>query len=60
MHLILGDFNSYRFEEESFISQNLFRYKLVETAATHISGALLDHVYVRDDIFENLSFKAIS
>ena len=33
----------------------LSSYKMIVTSPTHISGSLLDHIYILDDLYENFN-----
>ena len=46
IHMIFGNFNINALERNNYMSQYLFKYKMTVTFPTHISGSLLDHVYV--------------
>ena len=35
------------------MSQLVFNYKMIATSPTHISGSLLDHIYVLEDFYKN-------
>ena len=52
IHMILGDFNINALEGNDYMSQNLSNYKMIVTSPTHISGSLLDHIYVLRKFFE--------
>ena len=56
--MIFGDFNFNALEGNDYMSQYLSNYKMIVTSPTHISGSLLDHVYVLHNFFEN--FKVTS
>ena len=55
---IFRDFNINALEGNDYMSQYLSNYKMIVTSPTHISGSLLDHVYVLYNFFEN--FKVTS
>ena len=60
LHIILGDFNLDAFKSENDpVRELLSNYKLIVDEPTHLSGSLLDHVYVRNDVMENLSVECI-
>ena len=46
IHMIFGNFNINALEGNNYMSQYLFKYKMTVTFPNHISGSLLDHVYV--------------
>ena len=54
IHMIFGDFNINALEGKDYMSQYLSNYKMIVTSPTHISGCLLDYVYVLHNLFENL------
>ena len=51
-HIILGDFNkNYFTAESSFLKEYLEEeYEMIVKEPTHISGSLIDHVYVHKDL----------
>ena len=53
IHQIFGDFNINALEGNDYMSQYLSNYKMIVTSPTHISGSLLDHVYVLHNFFQN-------
>ena len=52
IHIILGDFNVNGFSENNYIDEFLSDYELVVNEPTHISGSLIDHVYVRKEVLD--------
>ena len=52
IHIILGDFNVNAFSENNYIDKFLSDYELVVNEPTHISGSLIDHVYVWKEILD--------
>ena len=52
IHIILGDFNVNAFSENNYIDEFLSDYELVVNEPTHISGSLIDHVYVWKEILD--------
>ena len=58
-HIILGDFNKNYFTEESdFIREYLEEeYEMIIQEPTHISGSLIDHVYIHNDLKSLLEIK---
>ena len=52
--MIFGDFNINALEGKDYMSQYLSNYKMIVTSPTHISGCLLEYVYVLHNLFENL------
>lgn len=55
-HIILGDFNVNALNaEENFLSHYLNDYKMIVDSPTHISGSLIDHVYVHRELLEHVT-----
>ena len=50
----MGDFNINALDSTFRILQVMSNYVQVVTESTQISGALLDHVFVRKDLFKKL------
>ncbi|XP_066925556.1 uncharacterized protein [Clytia hemisphaerica] len=51
VHIILGDFNKNYFTEESnFLKTFLQDYEMIVKKPTHVSGSLIDHVYIHKDL----------
>ena len=48
--VIFGDFNIDAFLGCNYVSEYLSQYKMVVNSATHISGSLIDHVYISKDL----------
>ena len=44
--IILGDFNINVFANNNSLQQAMLQYQLINYEPTHISGSLLDHVYI--------------
>ena len=59
IHIIFGDFNIDALNGSNRISDFLSHYEMVVTEATHISGSLLDHVYVLRSLFEQVHITSI-
>ena len=53
IHMIFGDFNISALEGNDYMSQYLSNYKIIVISPSHISGSLLDHVFVLHNFFEN-------
>jgi len=56
VHIILGDFNinALAHPEINFLNEYLSHdYQMVVSSPTHISGSLIDHVYVHKDLLED-------
>ena len=54
IHIILGDFNYDYFKHKEAIHSCLSEYIMIVDQPTHLSGSLLDHVYIRKDFHEQL------
>ena len=53
LHIILGDFNIDAYTNKNTEFREILNpYKLIIDEPTHLSGALLDHVYIRKDVLE--------
>ena len=50
--IILGDFNIDALESNVNLNQFLTGYTLVVNEPTHISGSLLDHCYIKNDVLQ--------
>jgi len=50
--IILGDFNVNALSENNYFIDYLTDYKQVVTEPTHISGSLIDHIYVHKNLFQ--------
>ena len=51
VHIILGDFNkNYLTEESDFLRTRLQDYDMIVQEPTHISGSLIDHVYIHKEL----------
>ena len=58
VQIILGDFNiDYLKPDCDFLRNNLQNYEMVVQSATHISGSLIDHIYVEKDFKEEYEIK---
>ena len=60
-HIILGDFNkNYVSDESDFIKAYLEQdYQMIVQEPTHISGSLIDHVYIHKDLFKRYEITAL-
>ena len=58
--LLLGDFNINALDPTSRILQVMSNYVRVVTESTQISGALLDHVFVRKDLFKKTEVRSVN
>ena len=48
--VIFGDFNIDAFKGNNYVSEYLSQYEMVVNSSTHISGSLIDHVYIAKDL----------
>ena len=51
VHIILKDFNINIIEENHSISTFFLNYTQTTRELTHISGSLIDHVYIQNELF---------
>ena len=58
--IILGDFNINGFNENIRLSHILSQYDQLVNTSTHISGSLLDHVYIRQEFPKQVNSDVIS
>ena len=58
IHVILGDFNINAFTD-MHLSRLLANFKLIVDSPTHLSGSLLDHVYVSNNYLQEIEVTAI-
>ena len=59
IHIILGDMNINALDDDNYFAHFLSDYKQVVNEPTHISGTLIDHIYVHNDIFHETSVSSI-
>lgn len=57
--VILGDFNVNALSEENYFLDYLTEYKQVVTEPTHISGSLIDHIYVHKNLFNTFDVETL-
>ena len=57
--LLLGDFNINALDPTSRILQVMSNYVHEVTESTQISGALLDHIFVRKDLLKNIKSEVL-
>ena len=57
--IILGDFNINVFANNNSLQQVMLQYQLINYEPTHISGSLLDHVYINKQTLQKFSMAAI-
>ena len=55
----MGDFNINALDSAFRILQVMSNYVQVVTESTQISGALLDHVFVRKDLYKQLKLEVL-
>ena len=60
IHFILGDLNiNALVNPDNYIARYLTDYKLVNNEPTHISGSLIDHIYVHKSVHDTFDIKAV-
>ena len=59
IHIILGDFNINALIENKKLHNCLKNYCLVVDQPTHISASLIDHVYVKIDLYDQVEIHSI-
>ena len=59
IHIIFGDFNINAFKGNNYLSEYLSQYEMVVNGATHISGSLIDHVYVSNELAQQTDITSI-
>ena len=61
IHIILGDFNINAFEENKNkkLQEALINYNQILEEPTHISGSLIDHVYVKKTFYDQIDIHTI-
>ena len=57
--IVLGDFNINAQNQPNHLLQIFSDYKQIVTEPTQLSGAILDHVYLKDDCAENFDIQAL-
>ena len=58
VQIILGDFNiDYLKPDSDFLRNNLNDYEMIVDGATHISGTLIDHIYIEKDFEKRYDIK---
>lgn len=59
-HIIVGDFNINALDsEENFLNQYLREYRMIIDSPTHVSGSLIDHMYIHKELFEYFTFDVL-
>ena len=58
--IILEDFNINAFQENDRLENVLSSYNQNVAASTHISGSLLDHIYIHQEFSKELSVQSIT
>ena len=59
MDIILGDFNVNAFQEYGRLRNVLSSYNDIVAVSTHISGSLLDHVYIHQEFSKELNMQSV-
>ena len=60
IHIILGDFNINALEDSNnYVSEYLHQYQQVVDSPTHISGSLIDHVYVLKSLLNDVNVNCV-
>ena len=59
MDIILGDFNINAFQEYVRLRNVLSSYNHIVAVSTHISGSLLDHVYIHQEFSKELNMQSV-
>ena len=54
IHVILGDFNINGFPHDKHLTRILHDYRMIVNVPTHLSGSLLDHVYKKETILQEI------
>ena len=57
IHIILGDFNINAFTPNIRLTRILHDYKMIVNVPTHLSGSLLDHVYVKETMLQDMNLE---
>jgi len=58
--IILGDFNVNALDENNYFLEYLTEYEQVVTEPTHISGSLIDHIYVhKNNLFQSFDIETM-
>ena len=58
IQIILGDFNVNSCEDNQ-LGDSLDNYTLIVKKPTHLSGSLLDHVYIKNDFTDKISTRCV-
>ena len=59
VHVILGDFNiDYLKSNADFLRNYLDNYEMVVNTPTHISGSLIDHIYINKIFLEKYKIRS--
>ena len=59
-HVIMGDFNFDIYKDDSkFLRDFLSDYKMIVGSSTHISGSLIDHIYIHNAIYKEININVI-
>ena len=57
--IILGHFNINAFQENGRLKEVLSSYNQIVAASSHISGSLLDHVYIHQEFSKELNMQSV-
>ena len=57
IHIILGDFNINAFTQDIRLTRILHDCKMIVNVPTHLSGSLLDHVYVKETMLQDMNLE---
>ena len=59
VHIILGDFNiDYLKPDCEFLRNNLNNYEMIVEKATHVSGSLIDQIYIEKSLKDKYNVKS--
>lgn len=59
-HIILGDFNINAYQQNDHLSEVLGNYTLINDQPTHISGSLIDHMYIRHNFLTEVDVEVLT
>ena len=57
--IIFGDFNIDALKGRNYVSEYLSQYEMVVNSPTHISGSLIDHVYINKDLYQQIEITSM-
>ena len=55
LDIVLGDINADAFKENNHLKSLFESYTLIVNDPTHLSGSLLDHVYVKNSFLDSVT-----